>query len=524
MKSLVKPSSPLTRVAVILLLLALLPALLYTGYELSSLSTTEQLLSEVYTRQLDAVLFSVNQYAWDVSNSWAGSVELLVREGRQPADVDSTLRQFLRRNAAVLGIATAESTGIIRQLVLQKGGDVQLKSQLQEALRANGAVLERLVRYRRSEYRKLESLLLEPSRNVVLVFATGIEAGGPSIAGLVLDGDGFVRGVIGRKLLEVGGEGFVLAVLSTKTDSALFATAEVKPEALQLKKNLWLFADQQLGIRLKGATVQEIVEARAQRNILLIIVLALVLLAGAWFVYRTIRREMDLVRMKSDFVSNVSHELRTPLALIRMFGETLEMGRIKDDDKRQEYYSTIVKESERLSRLVNNILDFAKMEAGKKHYSFRPVDLNAVVSSVMNTYSYHLHSNGFEPHINLQPDLPAITADTEAVTEAVINLVDNAMKYSNEKKYVRVCTATRDQSVVVEIEDHGIGISKGDQQKIFETFYRVSTGLVHNTKGSGLGLTLVKHIMQAHHGSVEVESAPGKGSVFRLLFPITTTT
>jgi two-component system phosphate regulon sensor histidine kinase PhoR len=203
-----------------------------------------------------------------------------------------------------------------------------------------------------------------------------------------------------------------------------------------------------------------------------------------------------------------------------MFGETLEMGRVKSEEKKQEYYNTIVKESERLTRLINNILDFSKMEAGKKQYKFENADLNTIVSNVMNTYSYHLHSEGFAPHIELANNLPMLSIDAEAVTEAIINLVDNAIKYSGEEKFLCLRTNRQGSMLAVEIEDHGVGIAEEHRKKIFDTFYRVGTALVHNTKGSGLGLALVKHIMDAHGGRVEVDSVVGTGSTFRLLFPL----
>lgn len=507
----------LKRVAVVLTIFVVLPALLYTGYELSALSENERLLEEVYNRQLDAVLYSANQFAWDVSNSWAGSIELFLKEGRSALERDSLLRQFVRRNPAMQGIVLMDMKGNARQFITLSGRVTRIPEDLKSALHAGAETVGRLIRYRESEYRKLEPVVSGPSNTVMLVFATGL-GGDSAAAGLVLDSDLFVRNVIGGRLAGIAGEEFVLAVLATPSDSVLFSTSEIPAGSIQQRKGLWLFPDKQLGIRLKGATVQELVEARAIRNIVLILVLDLILLAGAWYVYRTIRREMELVRMKSDFVSNVSHELRTPLALIRMFGETLEMGRVKTEEKRQEYYGTIVKESERLTRLVNNILDFSKMEAGKKQYNFQPSDLNGIVASVIRTYSYHLQSKGFVPVVELAPTLPAVSIDAEAVTEAVINLVDNAVKYSGEKTFLRIGTKARGNSVIVEVEDKGVGISVPDQKKIFDTFYRVASGLVHNTKGSGLGLSLVKHIMDAHGGMIEVESAIGAGSCFRLIF------
>jgi two-component system phosphate regulon sensor histidine kinase PhoR len=390
-------------------------------------------------------------------------------------------------------------------------------------LRRNRWKLERLPRYLRTGYRKLEPLFLgdstSPRSRVLLVFALGDNARF-ALMGIMLDEQQFINRVIARKLTDVAGNNFILGVLSKNSSRIIFSTSETKHEELRQQKTLWLFPGYELGIRLKGTTIDELTQSRTKRNLILILLMDVVLLAGAWLVYTSIRREMELVRIKSDFVSNVSHELRTPLALIRMFGETLEMGRVKSDEKKQEYYGTIVKESERLTRLVNNILDFSKMEAGKKQYNFQKVDINAIISSVMNTYSYHLYSEGFLPVLELSSSLPQIKADSEAVTEAIINLIDNAIKFSETEKFLRLRTFVRDSIVAVEVEDHGVGIAQEHKKRIFDTFYRVGAALVHNTKGTGLGLSLVKHIMDAHGGLVNVDSVVGKGSTFRLLFPL----
>jgi signal transduction histidine kinase len=270
---------------------------------------------------------------------------------------------------------------------------------------------------------------------------------------------------------------------------------------------------------MKGTTIDELARNRFSRNLIFVLLLDIVLIAGAWMIYRNIRREMLFLKMKSDFVSNVSHELRTPLALIRMYAETLDMGRLRDEGKRKEYYSTILQESERLTRLVNNILDFSRMEAGRKKYNFADVQVNDIVTGALGTYRFHLQSEGFTPEVNLDPALPVIRGDAESVTEAVMNIIDNAVKYSGDRKYLSLRTGRIDGDVFLDVQDQGIGIAPEHHTKIFDTFFRVSDVLVHNVKGSGLGLALVRHIMNAHGGSVSVESSPGNGSRFRLRFP-----
>ncbi|MDP2037602.1 MAG: HAMP domain-containing sensor histidine kinase, partial [Ignavibacteria bacterium] len=238
------------------------------------------------------------------------------------------------------------------------------------------------------------------------------------------------------------------------------------------------------------------------------------------FGFNSIKKEIELAQIKNDFVSNVSHELRTPLALINMFAETLSLGRVKTEEKKVEYYGIIQQETERLSKIVNKILNFAKIEAGKWKYNFAKVDLNEILIKIYDVYKFHLSSNGFEFALNAGDKELKVLADAEAVSEAVINLIDNAVKYSGDIKKVLVKTGIEGRKAFVEVEDSGLGISQEDQKKIFEKFFRVSTKEIHNAKGTGLGLTLVKHIVDANHGEISLKSELGKGSCFRLTFPL----
>jgi two-component system phosphate regulon sensor histidine kinase PhoR len=292
----------------------------------------------------------------------------------------------------------------------------------------------------------------------------------------------------------------------------------LRVEAIRLQRKLWLFDDYTLGIHLKGTTIEEVMKARLYRDLILIALLAVVLLIGAWVAYRNVRREVELARIKSDFVSNVSHELRTPLALIRMYIETLELGRVTSDDQRQHYYRVISQESLRLSRLINNILNFSRIEAGRKDYQMQPTDLNAVVREVLERYAFTLERQGFD--VDQRPGAArlVVRGDAETITEALINLVDNAAKYSTDRKRVELTTGREGDDIFVEVADDGIGIAPEDQARIFDAFYRASDSLVHDTKGTGLGLALVYQIMEAHGGRVTVQSQPGHGSRFRLYF------
>jgi signal transduction histidine kinase len=277
-----------------------------------------------------------------------------------------------------------------------------------------------------------------------------------------------------------------------------------------------------LGIKLRGTTIANISNHFVQTAFLILGALSLLMGGGMLLAYRNVARELALAKLKSDFVSNVSHELRTPLALIRLYAETLELGRIANPGKRQEYYEIIRKESERLTSLINNILDFSRIESGKKEYSFRETDVADLVRSTLESYRFEIEQNGFQFEQKIDNDLPQVYVDREAISRSLLNLVNNAVKYSGTEKYLGVNLYRHNGGVNLEVVDHGIGIPEKEQPKIFEKFYRVSDPLVHDTKGSGLGLSLVRHVVQAHGGEVAVESEPGHGSKFIITLPVQT--
>ena len=275
-----------------------------------------------------------------------------------------------------------------------------------------------------------------------------------------------------------------------------------------------------LGIKLRGTTIANISNHLVRTAYLILGALSLLMGAGMLLTYRNVARELALAKLKSDFVSNVSHELRTPLALIRLYAETLELGRISNRAKHQEYYEIIRKESERLTSLINNILDFSRIEAGKKEYSFRETDVADLVRSTLESYRFEIEQNGFYFEQKIDNNVPPLRVDREAIARSLLNLVNNAVKYSANEKYLGVHLYHRNGRVNLEVVDRGIGIPAKEQPKIFEKFYRVGDPLVHNTKGSGLGLSLVRHIVRAHGGEVRVESAPGRGSKFIITLPV----
>jgi signal transduction histidine kinase len=276
-----------------------------------------------------------------------------------------------------------------------------------------------------------------------------------------------------------------------------------------------------LGIKYQGTSAAALGQGLVHRSFLILGFLSLMIIGGLVLTKHVVSKEMALARLKSDFVSNVSHELRTPLALIRLYAETLELGRITTQDKKQQYYRIIRKESERLTALINNILDFSRIEAGRKEYEFRETDIAELVRNTLESYRYQIEQQGFAFEESIDSDLPPVRVDREAIARALVNLVNNALKYSADEKFLGVKLYRENGALKLEVRDRGIGIARRDQAKIFEKFYRTGDPLVHNTKGSGLGLSLVRHITQAHGGEIVVDSTPGKGSKFTLSLPFT---
>ena len=386
-------------------------------------------------------------------------------------------------------------------------------------LTQNNGIINRLYAYRAQGYRKIEPIVLPNSNNQALLVFTGSVKDTKRIYGAVINPQDFITQILSSRLQEVAKDEFVISVINPKTGYQYNSTKDFDKRPVQAQKALWIFPDYNLGISLVGQSIEDLVRERAINNLILIGILLLVLVAAVWFVYRSVKKELELAQAKADFVSNVSHELRTPLALISMFAETLEMERVKTEEKKKEYYSIISHESNRLGRIVNSILNFSKMEAGKRKFNFAEEDLNEVVVQIYQNYSYHLYNKGFDFEYEPGIDIPKVVIDREAVSEAVVNLIDNAVKYSSDTKFIKMVIASENDFVFIEVQDKGIGITEEDQKKVFDKFYRVSSGLVHTTKGTGLGLSLVKQIMDAHKGKIDLESKYSEGSSFKLLFP-----
>jgi signal transduction histidine kinase len=266
--------------------------------------------------------------------------------------------------------------------------------------------------------------------------------------------------------------------------------------------------------------INEIVSASTRPQQALMIVLAVAMALGVFLAAGAAAREVRVAELKSNFVASVSHDLKTPLALIQLFAETLELGRVRTPERAQEYYRIINGESKKLTRLIENILDFSRMEAGLRPYRMEPADLSESVNKVLSRMETQFSQGSFIVTPKVQGDLPRIMADEGAAEQAIENLIANAMKYSGDNKHIEIEARRANGHIVVSVTDHGIGISRREQSRIFRKFYRVERELGGGPQGTGLGLAIVDHTMRGHGGYVRVESEPDHGSTFSLYFPI----
>lgn len=262
-----------------------------------------------------------------------------------------------------------------------------------------------------------------------------------------------------------------------------------------------------------------IISMQTKSYIWAIILLIAIINTGAIVVFQMLKRKMALAQQKSDFVSNISHELKTPLTAINMFIEMILFGIYKDENEAEEYLCVIQKECNRLIHLVDRILDFAKIEKGKKEFHYQQEKIDEVIHYTLNIFQDQLLENDCEIIVNIAENLPKLSIDRDAISEALLNLLNNAVKYSLEKKRIIINAKIVNKYVAIEVIDNGIGISEHQQKRIFEPFYRINDPLSKSVEGTGLGLSYVKHIVDAHKGKVMVQSEIGNGSKFTLMLP-----
>ena len=361
---------------------------------------------------------------------------------------------------------------------------------------------------------------------LVAALRTGDRVSGAQVSARSID---TVLTGIGGRLTPTGEEGrFLLVPVKREAPEGMVARlTEAREAALAPRELAGLLMPSPLqDFRLVVvATGADPVVAASTRNRWIYSVLLgffyILLALGVIFTGRTLYREARLSRLKTDFVSLVSHELRTPLTSIRMFIEMLALGRVKDPVEMQTVLDLLSKETARLSGMIESVLDWSRIESGKKQYRRERIPTTALVDASVNAFkAQHLD---LPPNltVTLQPKLGEIEVDRDALSGALLNLLQNAFKYTGvEDKRIELRAVIDDDFVVLEVEDHGVGIPRREQKRIFDRFYRVDSLLTRDTEGSGLGLSIAQRIVQAHDGWISVDSVPGRGSTFRIHLPL----
>ena len=505
------------KIRLIFLPIIILPTVIFTIYEIASYRENEKVIEIIYNNQLDAILFSVNQKSNDVISGWTTEIEKMFDVNNSGGTV--VLDSLKNKSPSLHALFQYDLD--IKPIRPNEIGEenIDLHAKVTSLLKDSIKIIKKLDRYIKANYRKFEPFDLNNNEIQLLVFLTNTNEK-TIVNALIINPLQFIEEDLDPRIQEISQDKFFIGAFIDNPANIVY-NSDKKVEKVKFKhsKPFWLLSDYYLGIELKDKTISELVRSRTITNIYIIVIIDLVLLFGAWLIYHNVKKQMELAQLKSDFISNVSHEIRTPLALISMYIETLDMNRVKTEKKKKEYYSVIYNETQRLSKLVNKILNFSQIDNNKKKYTFSETDVNSIVKEVVNTFKYHLEDKNFELKLELADDIPAIQADSEALADALVNLVDNAIKYSDKQKFIGIKTGQQKDGVFIEIKDNGIGISEGDQKKIFDKFYRVTEkNLAYKTKGSGLGLSIVKHVVDKHNAKISVRSKVGSGTSFRLVF------
>lgn len=500
------------RIIIILFFVVALPLTYFVVKQASNLSENEEIVQRVFDKQLETILYTVNQNSENLINWWVNQLDILV-------DYDGETMQKITTNIFVnnpeveqihfFEISSHEELASYARSGVEKGDMQWPGSQMVDRL--SGFI-------QKGNYQKIQA---EKEGDFVQLYFILKSSNNSVLALITVRSKTFVDRGLKPGIQQISQDRFNINIIDStdNTYNLLSDTTLVEQQNIHQKDMLYL-PGYKITISLKSATINELVTARVKRDNYIFIAMLILILAGITFVILTIRKEIKLAELKSEFVSNVSHEIRTPLALISMYTETLLMNRIKSDEKKNEYLNIIHLESNRLTDMVNHILSFSKMEKGKRTYHMTNVEINVLINQVVTHFQPHFESENVKCKVELCADNCVIAADKEAVSEALINLIENAIKYSKEKnKEITIRTRIIDSKVIVEVQDNGIGIAPKHLKYIFDKFYRVTQGnLAHKAKGSGIGLNIVKQIMDHHDAQVTVKSKEGEGSTFGLNF------
>lgn len=505
------------RISAIAFMMVFIPTIIFSVYEFSTLKTNEEVVKDIYNNQLEAILFSLNQYSEDITSS-------MVKEATAAFSNyldENELNSFIQKYPFIKGVVIIDSLEANQAFYTYEQRFDEIPESINETVNVHKAKINKLFEFYAVNYQKLEPFVIDEAGNTLLTFAvSGTER--KQLMGFYIKAEDFVHQVLRSKIFQVAQEKFVITLLNTN-DQVIFSTLESNEDIdAAYSSYLWLLPGYKFQIQLVGETIESLVKNRSRINLIIIVILDLTLLMGALLMFLILRKETKLNQLKSEFVSNVSHEIRTPLALIKMYIETLSMGRVKSEEKKEEYYKIIFQETNRLSSIVNKILSFSKIDNGKQKLKITESDLNSIVSNMLESYDYKLKNENITVSFSAGENMPLIRVDEELILNVFINLLDNAIKYSGPDKKITIETGLKGSKQYFSMTDNGFGISSENLKHIFDKFYRVTEGnLAHKAKGSGIGLSIVKNIIESHGGEIKVSSKLNEGTTFTILLPQT---
>lgn len=505
-----------------MLLLIVMPSLLITVFQMNSIDQQEQAFEEIYQRQLTSVIFSINMYADDVVNRWVAEVSDQVDD---VGGVDSfDFKALTNQQGLITGVLlqSYEEDSLNERKIILGNITNDLANEVVDSCSQNLKKVEKLFVYLESNYQKVMVFEIKGARTHALVFALKNHKGENMIGAIMVDSDRFIQDVLGPRIQSVALQDVAIGLKHRQSRNITYSnTKDIRYTSDDINQTFWQLPSYALYLKPLGDSADTIIKKRSKNNLFILAIVDFVLLLGGVLTYLNIKKQLQLAKIKSDFVSNVSHEIRTPLALISMYAESLQLNRVKGEEKLQRSYGIIFREANRLTGIVNNILNFSKMESGRRKYVLDTFDLNKHVTAVADRYRDSIKNVDVEIILTLEKELDNVWGDKEAIDEALANLIENAIKYGKGDKKVEIATGLLDNMLWMEVKDNGIGIPEKEQKLIFKQFYRVTVGnLAHQAKGSGLGLNIVKQIVDAHKGKITVDSEVGKGSSFRIYLPM----
>ena len=366
---------------------------------------------------------------------------------------------------------------------------------------------------------------------VVYRFVAGSDPDRVGMVGFVVDRDRFEREYLPQAvngtmdLLARDVHDNLIVRVMDANERVVVATHDEPGQADLLKGRFdFLFRDWELSVRSRHTGAKQVLASNAFTSWVLTVLMSVAVLGGVVLTLRAAGRERRLARMRNAFVANVSHELRTPVASLAVFGEFLRRGRVREHERVVEYGRRIEHESDRLRHLVDNVLDFARIESVETRHRREEALIEDIVAAAINTVDARRERDGFTISVNWPDTLsPAVRIDVQAMMQVFVNLLDNAMKYSSRSRRVQVDVFTCEDQVAVRVVDFGIGIAPDDHERIFRQFYRTTAAVENSVHGTGLGLAIARHVVLTHGGSIEVNSRLGRGASFTVQIPVAST-